>query len=151
MAARILAVDDEQSIRKLVTVTLQNRGFEVDDAADGQEALDKAMTNKPDLIVLDVMMPRMDGFEVRKRLRENEETKEIPIIFLTAVGQFESQLAGMESGKEDYLTKPFTPSELADLVEATLNPEKQADLMKDRHKKEAKLRTIVDIMHRSHE
>lgn len=151
MAARILAVDDEQSIRKLVTVTLQNRGFEVDNACDGQEALDKVTTDRPDLIVLDVMMPRMDGFEVRKRLRANEETKDIPIIFLTAAGQFESQLAGVESGREDYLTKPFTPSELGDLVEATLNPAKQADLLKDRHKKEAKLRTIVDIMHRSHE
>ncbi|RJQ54347.1 MAG: response regulator [Actinobacteria bacterium] len=151
MAARILAVDDEHSIRKLVTVTLQNRGFEVDNAGDGEEALQKVAANKPDLIVLDVMMPKMDGWEVRRRLKEDEATKNIPIIFLTAVGQFESQLTGLESGLEDYLTKPFTPSALADLVEGTLNPAKHDQLMKDRHKKEAKLRTIVDIMHRSHE
>lgn len=149
MATKILAVDDEQSIRKLVSVTLQGRGFDVATAVDGQDALDKALSEKPDLIVLDVMMPKMDGWEVRRRLREDEKTKHIPIIFLSAAGQFESQLHGLESGFEDYLTKPFTPSELADLVSATLNPAERDKLAKERHKKEAKLRTIVDIMHRS--
>lgn len=149
--ARILAVDDEQSIRKLVSVTLEGRGYEVDTAADGQEALEKATATKPDLVVLDIMMPKMDGWEVARRLRDDEQTKGIPIIFLSAAGQFESQLHGLESGSADYLTKPFTPSELADLVTATLNPEQRDKLTQERHKKEAKLRTIVDIMHRSHE
>lgn len=149
MAAKILAVDDEQSIRKLVSVTLQGRGFDVDTAADGKEALDKIAVSRPDLVILDIMMPKMDGWEVARRLREQEETKAIPIIFLSAAGQFESQMHGLDSGAEDYLTKPFTPSELADLVSATLSPEQRAKLLKERHKKEAKLRTIVDIMHRS--
>lgn len=149
MATRILAVDDESSIRKLVAVTLEGRGFEVETAVDGQDAIDKMTANKPALVVLDIMMPKMDGWEVARRMRDNEATKAIPIVFLSAAGQFESQLQGLETGSEDYLTKPFTPSELADLVSATLNPEQHGKLLKERHKKEAKLRTIVDIMHRS--
>lgn len=151
MATRILAVDDESSIRKLVSVTLEGRGFEVETAVDGHDALEKMSVAPPDLVVLDIMMPKIDGWEVARRMRENEATKEIPIIFLSAAGQFESQLHGLETGSEDYLTKPFTPSELGDLVSATLNPDQHEKLVKERHKKEAKLRTIVDIMHRSHE
>lgn len=151
MAAKILAVDDEHSIRKLVSVTLEGRGFEVDTAADGEEALAKIASDKPDLVVLDIMMPKMDGWEVARRMRADDSTKAIPIIFLSAAGRFESQLQGFESGSQDYVTKPFTPSELADVVAATLNPEQHDKVLHERHKKEAKLRTIVDIMHRSQE
>lgn len=148
MTTKILAVDDEPSIVKLVSVTLTNRGFDVVTASDGEDALAKVAAEKPDLVVLDIMMPRMDGWEVRRRLKADEATARIPIVFLTAVGQFESQLQGLEAGLEDYLTKPFTPSELADLVEAVLSPERHEKLARARKKKEAKLRTIVDIMHR---
>jgi DNA-binding response OmpR family regulator len=151
MAKKILAVDDEESIRNLVAVTLRNRGFEVETAVDGEGAIDKALLWQPDLIILDVMMPKMNGWEARKRLRENEKTKGIPIIILSAVGEFESQLAGMQSDNDDYLTKPFAPSHLGALVERMFDPQKHEKLAAEHKQKQAKLRTIVDIMHRSHE
>jgi DNA-binding response OmpR family regulator len=151
MPRRVLAVDDEASIRKLVTVTLENRGFEVDTAADGQEALDKIAIMKPDLVVLDVMMPKMNGWEVRKRLRSDPKTADLPILILSAVGEFESQLAGMESDQDDYITKPFRPQELGDLCETMADPKKRAERSGDHTKKAAKLRAMVDIMHRQHD
>jgi DNA-binding response OmpR family regulator len=146
-AKRILAVDDEQSIRNLVSITLRNRGFEVETASDGQEAVDKAKLWKPDLIV----MPKMNGWEARKVLRGDPVTKDIPIIILSAVGEFEAQLQGMQSENDDYLTKPFAPAELGDLVEAMFDPSKHEKVAQEHKSKQAKLRTIVDIMHRSHD
>jgi DNA-binding response OmpR family regulator len=148
---KILAVDDEESIRRLVSITLQNRGFVVDTAVDGEDAIDKIALSMPHLVVLDVMMPKMNGWEVRKRLRADPKTADLPIIILSAVGEFEAQLQGMRSDNDNYLTKPFAPSELADLVESTLDPVKREQVVQDRHKKEAKLRAMVDIMHRSHD
>lgn len=148
---KILAVDDEESIRRLVSITLQNRGFTVDTACDGEEAIDKIAIDPPHLVVLDVMMPKMNGWEVRKRLRSDPKTADLPIIILSAVGEFEAQLQGMRSDNDNYLTKPFSPSELGDLVVATLDPTKKAQVVNDMHKKEAKLRAMVDIMHRSHD
>ncbi len=148
---KVLAVDDEASIRKLVTVTLQNRGFVVDTACDGQEALDRIALDPPDIVVLDVMMPKMTGWEVRKRLRAGEKTKDLPIVILSAVGEFEAQLQGMESESDDYITKPFSPQALADLVEAMLDPKKKEHLAGEHSKKAAKLRAMVDIMHRAHD
>lgn len=148
MGYKILAVDDEPSISKLVSHTLSRRGHEVVTANDGTTALSMAVLEKPDLIVLDVMMPKMDGWEVRRRLKENPVTKGIPIVFLTAVGQFEKQLAAMESGSEDYVTKPFEPAELVDVVEGFLDPAKRGDATRHADAKKAKLRTIVEIMHR---
>jgi DNA-binding response OmpR family regulator len=148
---KILAVDDEESIRRLVSITLQNRGFDVDTACDGEEAIDKIAIDPPHLVVLDVMMPKMNGWEVRKRLRSDPKTADLPIIILSAVGEFEAQLQGMRSDNDNYLTKPFSPSELGDLVVATLDPTKKAKVVNDMHKKEAKLRAMVDIMHRSHD
>lgn len=151
MGARILVVDDEPSIVRLLATTLKARGHQVFEASDGQEALDSAIELKPDLILLDIMMPRMDGREARKRLRANPDTAGIPIIHLSAVGDFESQLADMEDGLTDYITKPFAPRELADRIDAFLDPERREKMMKDTHHKQGKLRTIVDIMHRSHD
>lgn len=148
MAYKILAVDDEPSISKLVQVTLTKRGHEVITADNGVEALAFARTDKPDLIVMDVMMPTMDGFEVRKRLKADPTTKDIPIVFLTAVGTFEKQLSALQEGLEAYMTKPFTPSELADLVEGLLDPSKREETAHETSVKRAQLRTIVDIMHR---
>ncbi len=151
MPKKILAVDDEASIRKLVSVTLQNRGYEVDTAEDGQDALDKIALSKPDLVILDVMMPRMNGWEARKRLREDPKTKDLPILILSAVGEFEAQLQGMESAGDDYITKPFSPQELGDIVEAMLDPSKKEHVQGEHTQKQAKLRAMVDIMHRSHD
>jgi DNA-binding response OmpR family regulator len=145
---RILAVDDEPAICKLVATTLASKGHEVVTAHDGAEALEEVQLQKPDLIVLDVMMPHMDGWEVRRRLAADEATSDIPIIFLTAVGQIDSQLAGLESGLVEYLTKPFAPSELAALVASVEDPERHGKQLRERDVKTAKLRTISQIVHR---
>ena len=148
MTAKILAVDDEPNITRLVSATLTARGYEVITASDGLEAVAKAESRKPDLIILDIMMPQMDGREVRRRLASKPETKDIPILFLSAVGEFENQLDSMESGFVDFLTKPFAPAELADRVAGILDPKKRDAYEKERGKREAKLRAIVEIMHR---
>jgi len=151
MAARILVVDDEPSIVKLVRTTLEARGYIVDEAFDGQEAIVQAKLHKPDLILLDIMMPRMDGTEARKRLLADPETKEIPVIHLSAVGDFDKQRQALDEGATDYVVKPFAPRELADHVADMLDPKKREQMMKERSKKSAQLRTITDIMHRSKE
>jgi DNA-binding response OmpR family regulator len=146
--ARILVVDDEPSIVKLVSTTLRTRGHTVFEAFDGVEALEKAFEVKPDLILLDIMMPRLDGKETRKRLKADPRTANTPVIHLSAVGDFESQLEGMEDGLTDYVTKPFAPKELADHVEEFLDPVKRGQMARAAKAKTGKLRTIVEIMHR---
>lgn len=151
MKGKILVVDDEPSIQKLLTVTLSNRGFEVITADNGMEALALAKSEKPDLICLDVMMPRMTGHEVHDKLRERSETKDTPILFLSAAGTFEEQATQMKDGNVDYIPKPFKPSEVADHIESMLDPRKREAFERERGKREAKLQKIVEIMHRDHD
>ena len=151
MAATILVVDDEPSIVRLVTATLESKGYEVIPAYDGEEALVKVKHHKPDLIILDIMMPHMDGREARKRLLDDPETAEIPVIHLSAVGDFEKQLNAVEGGITDYVTKPFTPADLAERVKDILDPTKRELVLKEAKQKEARLRTMVEIMHRKRE
>ncbi len=146
MAYKVLAVDDQPSILKLVSVTLTGRGYKVVEASDGPEALAKARYEQPDLIILDIMMPSMSGLEVRERLAADPETKDIPILFLSAVGDFEDQLGTLESGPGHYLTKPFKPKELAEYVHALLDPGLKDQLAKQRSHQIGKLRAVVDIM-----
>jgi len=148
MAAKILVVDDEPSIVKLVKATLESRGYTVITAFDGQEAIVEAKLHKPDLILLDVMMPHMDGTEARKRLLSDPVTKNIPVIHLTAVGDFDQQREALADGATDYIVKPFAPSELANVVADMLDPKKRAELAKERAHKSAQLRAITEIMHR---
>lgn len=115
---RILVVDDEPSITKLVSYNLEKSGFVVDTAADGQTALDKADETQPDLIVLDLMLPRIDGLEVCKRLRQ--KNNHTPILMLTAKDEELDRVLGLELGADDYLTKPFSPRELVARVKAIL-------------------------------
>jgi CheY-like chemotaxis protein len=149
--ARILVVDDEPSIVKLVKTTLVGRGYTVDEAFDGVEAIAQAKLHHPDLILLDIMMPRMDGTEVRKRLLADPVTKDIPVIHLSAVGDYDKQRQALNEGATDYIVKPFTPSDLADRVADNLDPKKREQMAKEHHQKSAQLRTITDIMHRSKE
>ena len=151
MAARILVVDDAQSIVTLVKATLEARGYKVDVAYNGSEGLAMAKLHKPDLVLLDMMMPRMDGTEVRKRLAADPETKGIPVIHLTAVGDFDTQHDALADGATDYIVKPFTPSDLADRVAAVLDPNKSAKTKTEHDQKSAQLRTYTDIMRRSKE
>ena len=116
MPKKILAVDDERHIVRLVEVNLQRAGYEVVTAYDGREALEKVKAENPDLVVLDVMMPYMDGFEVLKTLKADPSTAEIPVIMLTAKAQDADVFRGWQSGVDCYLTKPFNPMELLTFV-----------------------------------
>lgn len=116
MPKKILAVDDEKHIVRLVQVNLERQGYEVVTAFDGKEALQKVQEENPDLVVLDVMMPYMDGFEVLQNLRRNPATREIPVIMLTAKAQDADVFKGWQSGVDLYLTKPFNPMELLSFV-----------------------------------
>jgi two-component system alkaline phosphatase synthesis response regulator PhoP/two-component system response regulator VicR len=116
VAKKILAVDDEKHIVRRVQVNLERQGYEVITASDGKEALQKVEDERPDLVVLDVMMPYMDGFEVLQNLRRNPSTREIPVIMLTAKAQDADVFQGWQSGVDCYLTKPFNPMELIAFV-----------------------------------
>lgn len=116
MAKKILACDDEKHIVRLVQVNLERAGYQVVTANDGKEALQKIAEEHPDLVVLDVMMPYMDGFEVLQNLRRNPGTRDIPVIMLTAKAQDADVFKGWQSGVDCYLTKPFNPMELLSFV-----------------------------------
>ena len=113
---RALVVDDSAVIRELIAVNLQLEGFEVTTAADGQAALDLALELAPDVITLDVMMPRMSGFDVVARLRDDPATAWIPIVMVTGRAQAADVSRGEALGVEAYLTKPFEPAELVEVV-----------------------------------
>lgn len=116
MPKKILAVDDERHIVRLVQVNLERAGYQVVTAFDGREALEKVEAERPDLVVLDVMMPYMDGFEVLQTLRKNQNTRDLPVIMLTAKAQDADVFRGWQSGVDCYLTKPFNPMELIAFV-----------------------------------
>jgi DNA-binding response OmpR family regulator len=116
----ILAADDDEDILQLGVFRLERSGYEVLQARDGAEAVQLALDRTPDLAVLDVMMPKMDGFEVVRRLRAEEATKRMPIIMLTARAQDADVEAGFDAGADDYLRKPFSPQELRARVQAML-------------------------------
>ena len=119
--AKILIADDEPSLRLLVRATLSaNKSFELIEAFDGSEALSKAQSERPDLILLDVMMPGLSGFEVCERLKNDSKTKDIIIIMLTAKGQQSDRDWAISVGTDYFLTKPFSPIELFNLIEKIL-------------------------------
>ncbi len=117
---RILVVDDEESIRELVKFNLEKAGYVVDSLENGQEALNLILANPPDLLVLDLMLPGLDGLEICRRLRQQEQTKLLPVIMLTARGEEIDRVVGLELGADDYLTKPFSPRELVARVKSLL-------------------------------
>ena len=114
---KILYADDEEDIKLIVKMYLESRGYQVLTAYDGLDAIAQAEAEKPDIILLDLMMPVLDGFEVAKRLKASDATKHIPIIMLSAAQQAESIKKGIEAGATDYLVKPFEPSHLEKLLE----------------------------------
>ena len=114
---KILIADDEPHIRELVRLYLSREGYELEFAVDGREALDKALSTRPDLLVLDLMMPKLDGFEVTKAVRKRSD---VPILMLTVRREDTVKVAGLELGADDYLTKPFNPKELVARVKAIL-------------------------------
>jgi diguanylate cyclase (GGDEF)-like protein len=125
MPETILVVDDDPDIARFVEVNLRSAGYDVSVASDGEEALDKAGTLRPDLVLLDVMMPRIDGFEVAQRLRRNPQTANTSIIMLTAKALSTDKVLGLTAGADDYIIKPFDPIELLARVKGTLRRAKE--------------------------
>jgi CheY-like chemotaxis protein len=116
MAARILVVDDDPSIVKLLTLNLEIEGYEVVSAANGREALEAVAEHDPDLVVCDVMMPVMNGLEVVSRLKRDDETKDLPVVMLSAKAQELDVAHGKATGADEYVTKPFDPEDLLAVV-----------------------------------
>jgi DNA-binding response OmpR family regulator len=116
----VLVADDDRDILDLLAFRLGRAGYEVVSASDGEEALRLAVERKPDLAVLDVMMPKLDGYEVTRRMRADESTKRIPVILLTARVQEHDVARGFEVGADDYMKKPFSPAELRARVQAII-------------------------------
>jgi diguanylate cyclase (GGDEF)-like protein len=116
----ILVVDDDRNLRKIIQTNLELAGYDVTSVSNGADALSALEALRPDLIVLDVMMPAMDGYEVARRIRQNPRTTQVPIIMLTAKGEVEDKLTGFDAGADDYMTKPFGPQELLARVKAKI-------------------------------
>jgi len=121
MATKVLVIDDEAPIRLLCRVNLEAEGMEVIEAADGPSGLERARADAPDVILLDVMMPGLDGWRVAEELLDNPGTENIPIVFLTARAELRDRARGIDLGGVDYVTKPFNPVELAPLVRDLLS------------------------------
>ncbi len=116
----ILVVDDEQDLLDLIEYNLKKEGFDVLKAEDGLEGIDMARQHNPDLILLDIMMPKMDGLEVVERIRDDSKLKHIPIIFLTARGDEKTEVEGLDKGGDDYITKPISTTKLISRIKAVL-------------------------------
>lgn len=129
MPAKILVVDDEANIRALVRFNLEKEGFQVVEAEDGDTAVHLARTERPQLVVLDIMLPEMDGLEVCRVLKRQSETCEIPIIMLTAKSEEIDKIIGLELGADDYLTKPFSTRELVARVKAVLRRSRKESIL----------------------
>lgn len=120
MAKTILVADDEPYVLRSLEFILKKEGYRVLTAADGQEALDKAVEERPDLLLLDIQMPRMDGNSVCRSLRENPERKDVYIVMITAKGQEADRLQSLECGANEYITKPFSPRKVISRVKEIL-------------------------------
>jgi DNA-binding response OmpR family regulator len=140
---RVLVIDDEAPIRLLCRVNLEAEGMEVLEAADGPSGLAKARAERPDLVLLDVMMPGLDGWGVAEQLLEDDETAGIPIIFLTARAEFRDRARGLDIGGVDYITKPFNPVELAPLVRNLLERLERGEGDELRREKLTELRALM--------
>jgi DNA-binding response OmpR family regulator len=140
---KVLIIDDEAPIRLLCRVNLEAEKMEVLEAADGESGLETARAEKPDVILLDVMMPGMDGWDVAERLFEDAATSEIPLVFLTARAELRDRARGLELGGVDYITKPFNPVELASIVEGLLERVRRGERDELRREKIAELRDLL--------
>jgi two-component system, OmpR family, alkaline phosphatase synthesis response regulator PhoP len=121
---KILIVEDEQDISEMVTYNLNKEGYDTISAVDGEKAIDLATRKLPDLVVLDLMLPNIDGLDVCKILKQDATTKQIPIIILSAKSQVEDKIVGLELGADDYMTKPFSPKELIARIKSVLRRER---------------------------
>ncbi len=120
MKKKILVIDDEPLVVEVLKIRLKMNNYEVITASDGTEGIERAVTEKPDLIILDVVMPGLDGYQVCQKLKEDTNTKTIPVIMLTALGQSPGRKKGYSAGAQDYIFKPFDDEELLNSVEKAL-------------------------------
>jgi two-component system alkaline phosphatase synthesis response regulator PhoP len=142
---KVLIIDDEAPIRLLCRVNLEAEGMEVVEAPDGPTGLEVVERERPDAILLDVMMPGLDGWSVAERLLEKEDTREIPIVFLTARADLRDRARGMDLGGLDYITKPFNPVDLASLVEDVVSAVARGEREQLRSDKIAELRVLFEV------
>src|SRR5215213_7358398 len=140
----VLVIDDEAPIRLLCRVNLEAEGMPVLEAGDGSSGLETARAEQPDVILLDVMMPGLDGWGVAEHLLEDERTSEIPIIFLTARAEFRDRAKGLDIGGIDYVTKPFNPLDLAPLVRDLLARIERGERDELRSEKLSELRSLME-------
>ena len=140
---KVLVIDDEAPIRLLCRVNLEAEGMDVLEAPDGQTGLELAQTEAPDAILLDVMMPGIDGWRVAEQLLDDDATRAIPIVFLTARADLRDRARGIDLGGLEYVTKPFNPVELATLVRDVVAAVERGDREALRAEKIAQLRTLV--------
>ena len=141
---RVLVIDDEAPIRLLCRVNLEAEGMRVLEAADGPSGLEAARTDVPDVILLDVMMPGLDGWHVAEELLDDPTTEDIPIVFLTARAELRDRARGIDLGGVDYVTKPFNPVELAPLVRELIARVERGERDDLRREKLAELRDLLD-------
>jgi DNA-binding response OmpR family regulator len=144
MALRVLVIDDEAPIRLLCRVNLEAEGMEVLEAANGTAGLEQARAATPDVILLDVMMPGLDGWSVAEQLLDDERTEGIPIVFLTARAELRDRARGIDLGGVDYVTKPFNPVELAPLVRALTARVERGERDDLRREKLNELRSLLE-------
>lgn len=116
MAPKVLLADDEDDVKTVLKMFLETKGYAVVTAFDGLDAIDQARAEKPDVILLDIMMPLIDGFEVCKKLKADPETAQIPVIMLSAASHSESVQKGLDAGAVDYMVKPFEPEQLEEML-----------------------------------
>lgn len=124
MAKKILVVDDDPNIVRLLASRLKNSGYDVVSASDGNSCFKKAVAEKPDLVLLDIIMPGLNGFEVCKRLKENDKTKDIPVIMLTALAGEKDLSKGLEEGANCFITKPFSAVDLLHKIKTAMQDKK---------------------------
>jgi DNA-binding response OmpR family regulator len=140
---KVLVIDDEAPIRLLCRVNLEAEKMEVLEAPDGESGLEIARIETPDVVLLDVMMPGIDGWQVAERLVEDEATSQIPLVFLTARAELRDRARGLELGGVDYITKPFNPLELAPVIEGLLERVRRGERDDLRREKIAELRDLL--------
>jgi two-component system alkaline phosphatase synthesis response regulator PhoP len=141
---KTLVIDDEAPIRLLCRVNLEAEGIEVVEAGEGKSGLELARKERPDAILLDVMMPGMDGWSVAERLLADEETSAIPIIFLTARADLRDRVRGLDVGGLDYITKPFNPVDLAGLVREVVGAVERGERDQLRSERVAELKSLFE-------
>src|SRR5438445_1273221 len=145
---KVLVIDDEAPIRLLCRVNLEAEGMQVLEAPDGPTGLERARDESPDVILLDVMIPGIDGWQVAEELLEDERTSRIPVVFLTARAELQDRARGLDLGGVDYVTKPFNPLELAPMIRELLQRVGAGEREELRRAKLGELRTLIDDVER---